>query len=314
MLTPMADLTVRLAGVELRNPILAAAGTCGYVDELAQVLDPRHLGAIVTKSITRQPREGHPPWRLVELPRGLLNAVGLANVGLEAFLREKLPAAEQLPSVLIGSIAGNSIDDYVAVAAAFDAQARLPVVELNVSCPNTDDGQVFGEDPRKLAALLRAVRPALTSTRLFVKLAPNVGDITQMAASAIEAGADGLTVMNTYPALALDVETRRSRLGAGLAGGGLSGPAIHPIAVRMVYEVHRLVAGPAGIPLIGLGGVMVWQDAAEFILAGATAVGMGTALFVDPRSPRAVVRGLERWVADQGCRTIGELIGQVRES
>jgi dihydroorotate dehydrogenase (NAD+) catalytic subunit len=310
----MVDLSVRLAGVELRNPVIAAAGTCGYVDELAQVLEPGRLGALVTKSITREPRSGHPPWRLVEIPRGMLNAVGLANVGLEAFLRDKLPSAGGLDTVVIGSIAGNSIDDYVTVAAAFDEHESLPLVELNVSCPNTADGQVFGEDPGRLRELLGAVRVVLKRTRMLVKLAPNVGDITAMAAAAIEAGADGLTLINTFPALALDTSTRTSRLGAGLAGGGLSGPAIHPIAVRMVYDVHRSVAGPAGVPIVGLGGVMRWQDAAEFILAGATAVGMGTALFVDPRKPVAVIAGLERWVRDQGCASIGDLVGKVRET
>jgi dihydroorotate dehydrogenase (NAD+) catalytic subunit len=307
------DLTVKLAGVELSNPVVAAAGTCGYVDELADVLDPAHLGAVVTKSITREPREGHPPWRVVEVPGGMLNAVGLANVGLERFLTEKLPAAAGLGTVVIGSIAGNSIDDYREVAAAFDAQEHLPLVELNVSCPNTADGLVFGEDPGRLRELLSEVRPALANTRLLVKLSPNVGDITAMAEAAVEAGADGLTLINTVAALAIDVESRGYRLGAGAGGGGgLSGPAIHPVAVRMVHDVYRSVAQPAAVPLVGLGGVMTWQDAAELILAGASAVGMGTALFVDPRSPKKVLTGLARWVQRQGCAAVSELVGQVK--
>ncbi|MHC4274547.1 MAG: dihydroorotate dehydrogenase [Planctomycetota bacterium] len=306
------DLTVKLAGVELGNPLVAAAGTCGYVDELADVLDPAHLGAVVTKSITREPREGHPPWRLVEVPGGMLNAVGLANVGLERFLAEKLPAASAVGTVVIGSIAGNSIDDYREVAAAFDGQAHLPIVELNVSCPNTADGLVFGEDPGRLRELLGEVRPALANTKLLVKLSPNVGDIKAMAEAAIESGADGLTLINTVAAVAIDVESRGYRLSAGAGGGGLSGPAIHPIAVRMVHDVYRSVAKPAGVPLVGLGGVMTWQDAAELILAGATAVGMGTALYVDPRSPKKVLKGLARWVQRQGCAAVSELVGQVR--
>lgn len=310
----VAALTVSLAGIELGNPVIAAAGTCGYVNELADVLEPARLGAIVTKSITREPREGNPPWRLVQARQGMLNAVGLANVGLEAFLADKLPAADSLGTVLIGSIAGNGIDDYVAVAAAFDKQPRLPMVELNVSCPNTSDGLVFGEDPARLRELLAEVRPALAATGMLVKLSPNVGDIVAMAAAAIEAGADGLTLINTVSAMAIDVRSRRSRLAAGTAGaGGLSGPAIHPIAVRMVYQVHRSVAGPAGVPLVGLGGVMTWQDAAELILAGATAVGMGTALFVDPRSPLKVIKGLQDWVRQQGCESVGELVGKVED-
>ncbi len=307
----MVDLSVELCGIGLRNPIVAAAGTCGYVTELADVLAPAWLGALVTKSITREPREGHPPWRLVEVPRGMLNAVGLANVGLERFLAQKLAGADRIDTVVIGSIAGNSVEQYIAVAAAFDAEDRLPIVELNVSCPNTGDGLVFGEDPGALRALLAEIRPVLTRTKMLVKLSPNVGDITAMAASAVEGGADGLTLINTISAMAIDVERRTPRLGGGADAGGLSGPAIHPVAVRMVHDVYRAVARPAGVPLVGLGGVMTWTDAAELILAGATAVGMGTALFVDPRSPVAVVKGLRRWVRRQGCGSITELIGRV---
>ena len=307
----MADLSVSLAGVTLRNPIVAAAGTCGYVNELADVLAPDRLGALVTKSITREPREGHPPWRLIDVPQGMLNAVGLANVGLERFLAEKLPAADGIDTVVIGSIAGNSIDDYRKVAAAMDGENRLPIVELNVSCPNTDDGLVFGEDAGRLGAVLGEVRAVLSRTKMFVKLSPNVGDITVMAAAAVDAGADGLTLINTVAGMAIDVERRTPRLAAGADGGGLSGPAIHPVAVRMVHDVYRAIAKPAGVPLIGLGGVMTWQDAAELILAGATAVGMGTALFVDPRLPIAVVKGLGKWVRRQGCGSITELVGRV---
>ena len=307
----MADLSVSLAGVTLRNPIVAAAGTCGYGNERADVLAPDRLGALVTKSITREPREGHPPWRLIDVPQGMLNAVGLANVGLERFLAEKLPAADGIDTVVIGSIAGNSIDDYRKVAAAMDGEDRLPIVELNVSCPNTDDGLVFGEDAGRLGAVLGEVRAVLSRTKMFVKLSPNVGDITVMAAAAVDAGADGLTLINTVAGMAIDVERRTPRLAAGADGGGLSGPAIHPVAVRMVHDVYRAIAKPAGVPLIGLGGVMTWQDAAELILAGATAVGMGTALFVDPRLPIAVVKGLGKGVRRQGGGSITELVGRV---
>ncbi len=308
----MVDLSVTLAGVGLRSPLIAAAGTCGYVDELADVLDPARLGAIVTKSITAQPREGHPPWRLVEVQWGMINAVGLANVGVERFLAEKLTRAAGLGTVVIGSIAGNSIRDYVEVAAAFDARPELPLVEINVSCPNTADGLVFGEDPRRLRELLAELRPVLRRAKMLVKLSPNVGDITAVAAAAIDGGADGLTLINTLTALALDVERRTGRLGRGDSiYGGLSGPAIHPVAVRMVHQVHRAVAGPAGVPIVGTGGVMTWRDAAEFILAGATAVGMGTALFVDPRRPVRVLKGLRRWVERQGCASVRELVGRL---
>jgi len=307
----MPSLTTHLADIELRNPIIAASGTCGYVEELPDVLDPHWIGAIVTKSITREPREGNPPWRIIDLPHApaMLNAIGLANVGLDRFIREKLPAAAQAGSVIIGSIAGGSVGDYAAVAEAIEQSGVLPAVELNVSCPNTADGLQFGEHPGKLTELLKAIRPVLKRTKMIVKLSPNVGDIVAMANAAIDAGADVLTLINTVSAMAIDVQTRKSRLSRG--SGGLSGPAIHPIAVRMVSEVYRGVTKSAGIPIIGLGGVMNWEDAAELILAGATAVGVGTALFVDMTMPRRLVNGLEKWVAKQGCTSIGELIGQV---
>lgn len=307
-------MTTNLAGIQMRNPLVAASGTCGYVEELSNVLDPATLGAIVTKSITRQPREGNPPWRIIDLPRApaMLNAIGLANVGLDRFLSEKLPAAANVNTVIIGSIAGNSIDDYVTIAAAFDRSEALPAVELNVSCPNTSDGLQFGEHPRKLIELLTEVRPALKRAKMIVKLSPNVADIVAMARAAIQAGADALTLINTIPAMAIDVESRQPRLSRG--AGGLSGPAIHPIAVRMVHDVYRNVTKEAGVPIIGLGGVMAWQDAAELILAGATAVGIGTALFVDPTLPRSIAKGLAKWVARQSCSSVRELIGQVRST
>jgi len=273
------------------------------------VLDTRCLGAIVTKSITREAREGNAPWRIIDLPRacGMLNAIGLANVGLERFVADYLAAASRANTVILGSIAGHSIDDYVSVAAAFDGAPGMPAVELNVSCPNTADGLQFGEVACKLTELLGAVRPVLRRSRMIVKLSPNVGDIVAMARAAVESGADALTLINTVSAMAIDVETRQPRLSRG--SGGLSGPAIHPIAVRMVYEVYRQVARPANIPIIGLGGVMAWEDAAELILAGATGVGIGTALFVDPTMPRRIGAGLQEWVARQGCASVRELIG-----
>lgn len=303
------SLATNLCGIPLRNPVILAAGACGYVDEIGDVLDLSRLGAVVTKSITLEPREGNRPWRILDAPAGMLNAIGLANMGLDAFLREALPRAAACPTVVIGSVAGNSIADYVKIASAFDASPRLPAIELNVSCPNTADGLIFGDDPVSLRALLAEVRPAVTRSKLIVKLSPNASSIVKLAAAAVEGGADALTLINTFTALAIDVHTRRPRIANGTAG--YSGPGIHPIAVRMVHDVYRSVACDAGVPIIGLGGVMRWEDAAEFLLAGATAVGMGTALFVDPRLPLKVVRGLERWVAAQRCRNIGELIGRV---
>ncbi len=308
----MPSMSINLAGLSLRNPIIAAAGTCGYVREIADVIDPQTIGGIVTKSITREEREGNQPWRIVDLPRapGMLNAIGLANVGLDRFMKEKLPDVKSIDCAVIGSIAGNSVDDYVTIASAFDESGVLPAVELNVSCPNTSDGLQFGEHPHKLTELLREVRPALRRAKMIVKLSPNVGDIVAMARSAIDSGADALTLINTVSAMSIDVNTRQPRLSRG--SGGMSGPSVHPIAVRMVSEVYRCMARDARVPIIGLGGVMTWEDAAEFILAGATAVGMGTAMFVDPRLLPKAARGLEEWVTKQGCASIAELVGQAK--
>ena len=306
----MPDLSVSLAGLRLRNPIVLAAGTCGYVREAADAFDLSRIGAVTTKSITAEPRDGNAPWRIIDSPAGMLNAIGLANVGIDRFMAEKLPTASGLPCALIGSVAGHSTDEYLKVAEAFDGRAEIGAVELNVSCPNTSDGLQFGEHPGALRALLAEVKPRVRAKPLVVKLSPNVGDIVAMAAAAVEGGAQALVVANTFTAMAIDVETRAFRLSRGR--GGLSGPGIHPIVVRMVHDVWRGVARDAGVPIVGLGGVCNWRDAAEFILAGASAVGMGTALFIDPRSPARVADGLSKWVERQGCRSVGELVGAAK--
>lgn len=300
-------LETTLAGIRLRNPVVLAAGTAGELDEFTDALPLSQIGAITTKSITREPRGGNAPWRLIELPVGMLNAIGLANPGIDAFVRDRLPRAAQMPCPVITSAAGHSIDDYVAVASVFDGRREAALIELNVSCPNTASGLQFGDDARLLGELLRAVRPAVMHKRLFVKLSPGAGDLVRLAETAIAGGADGLTLVNTFPALAIDPESRRPKLSRG--SGGLSGPAIHPIAVRLVHDVHRLVTRGAAIPIIGLGGVLRWEDAAEFILAGAAAVGIGTGLFVDPKTPRRVAAGLDAWCERQGVQSIAELVG-----
>jgi len=306
MAAPDACIRTRLAGVELPSPIVAAAGTCGYVDELADAFDLRWLGAVTTKSITPEERAGNDPWRIIDVPGGMMNAIGLANVGLGRFLAEKVPHAARVPCPVFGSVAGHSVADYVRVAAAFDANTSFPIIELNVSCPNTATGLQFGDDPAALKSLLAEVRPVVKRAKLFVKVSPNA-DVVKLSGAAVDAGADGLTLVNTVTAMSIDVHTRRPRLSRGR--GGLSGPAIHPIAVRMVHDVYRAVAKPAGVPIIGLGGVLRWEDAAEFILVGASAVGVGTALFVDPRSPVALAKGLASWVRAQKVASITDLVG-----
>ena len=303
------DMSVDLAGVKLDRPIVLASGTCGYIDEFDRVVPWSAVGAVTTKSITRESRDGNPPWRIIGGRDGMLNAIGLANAGVERFIADHLPRAERIDPLVIGSIAGGSVEDYVAVAERFEKSGLLRIVELNVSCPNTSDGLHFGQHPDLLRDLVAAVRRPLESTKLLVKLSPDVGDIVEMARAAVDAGADGLTLINTVSALAIDVETRQPRLSRG--AGGLSGPSIHPLAVRMVHDVYEAVARDASVPIIGLGGVLNWRDAAEFILAGASAVGMGTALFVDPRSPRRVLRGLSRWVERQGMSSLRDLVGRV---
>jgi dihydroorotate dehydrogenase (NAD+) catalytic subunit len=310
------SLAVNIAGIPLRAPVILAAGTAGYVDEMGDALNLSRVGAVVTKSITGEPREGNPTWRIIEHPsaNAMLNAIGLANIGIDRFVSEYGPRIAGVPTAVIGSIAGSSVDEYTRVAAGMAGLRGLAAVELNVSCPNVHGGCEFGVDPGALRELIAAVLAVLGGKGLLVKLSPiAVGTpgatMTSIAKAAIEAGAQGLCIANTVPAMAIDVETRRPRL-ANITGG-LSGPAVHPIAVKLVHDVYRNVARDAGVPIVGIGGVLRWEDAAEFVLAGASAVEVGTALFADPRSPLRIVEGLARWVRKQGASGIGELVGQV---
>ena len=309
-------LAVDLSGIPLRNPVLLAAGTAGYTDEMADALDLSRVGGMVTKSITAEARAGNETWRVAEVPGGMLNAIGLANVGAERFRTEHAPRIAPVPATVFGSIAGHSTEDYLAVARMFDAIDTIPAVEINVSCPNVEAGAGFGESPDALADLIGAIRPALTRTRLIAKLPPaHSGDgasamIVTLARAAIDAGADALTIANTVPAMAIDPKTRTPRLAH--VTGGLSGPAVHPIIVRLVHLAYQHMAREAGAPIIAAGGVISWRDAAEFILAGATAVQMGTALFADPRAPLRVVKGLDHWVRAQRAASIMDLVGAVR--
>ena len=349
-------LQTSLASLPLASPLILAAGTSGYIDELADVTElsaAGGVGAIVTKSITREPREGNATWRIIEHRAGMMNAIGLANVGLERFKAEIVPRIERFAGVparaenelppptpslgegasekprVIGSISGFSIDEYVAVAAAMDAVDAIPAVEVNVSCPNVKHGCEFGAEPSLLRELISALRPVLTKTRLFVKISPAVmgyasageSGVVAICRAAIESGAapngpnqrpgaDAMVIANTVPAMAIDVRTREPRLSN--VTGGLSGPAVHPIAVKLVHDAYRGVCKATNTPIVGLGGVMNWEDAAEFVLAGASAVGIGTALFVDPRAPKKIAQGLSKWVSDQGAKNISELVGAVK--
>jgi len=303
-------LATNLCGIPIRNPIVAAAGTAGYGPEILEVVPASHFGAITTKSITPEGRDGNPPWRVTDLPAGMLNAIGLANLGLDRFMSEVMPELRNLDTVMIGSIAGHRIQDYHEVAKGFadDAASALKIIELNVSCPNTATGRVFGDDPALLHELVASTVPLLQGKPALVKLSPGSADPLGLARVALDAGATGLTLCNTMPAMAVDPETRRSRIGR--ASGGLSGPAVHPMVVKIVHDVRAgLQESHPGTPIIGLGGVSSWRDAAEFLLVGADAVGVGTGLFIDPRSPSRILRGLEKWVGRQDVDSIQALVG-----
>lgn len=304
------DLATDLAGLRLANPLMTASGTSGFGPEYSEILDLSRLGAFVTKAVSLRPRKGNPPARTAETRAGMLNAIGLANVGLDAFVRDKVPYLESLGIPVIVNVVGHAVDEYVAVAAALDRVACVSGIELNVSCPNVADGLEFGTDRRRLQALVSEVRAVVSRAKLIVKLSPNVTDIAETAAGAIDGGADVLSLINTLQGMAIDVDSWRPVLANRT--GGLSGPAIKPVAVHMVHRVYSRVARSAGVPIIGMGGICDWRDAVEFLLAGATALAIGTALFVDPRTPIQVCDRLAAYLSARGLRSVKELIGRLK--
>lgn len=300
------DLETFLGPLRLKNPVTVASGTYGYGTEYLDFYDPSRLGAVFLKGLTLTGREGNPPQRLVETPSGLLNAIGLQNVGIVRFIEEKLPALQGIDAVWVANICGSTLEEYTELASRLAGVDRIQAVELNISCPNVKrGGMAFGCAPESTAQITRAVRDAYPKP-LIVKLSPNVTDITEMARAAEGAGADALAVVNTFLGMAIDIETRRPRLGN--VTGGLSGPAIRPLALRMVWQCARAVK----IPVVGQGGISDWRDAAEFLLAGAAAISIGTANFVDPAAPIHVLEGLRAWLEDQGCASVREVVGAVR--
>ena len=306
-------LSTALAGVSLRSPVVLAAGTAGTLDEMSDVLNLSKLGGIVTKSITKLPREGNPFPRITWTRAGMINAIGLANPGLDGFKADIGPRVASIPTTIIGSVAGDSIEDYVAIAQAMDATDGINLIELNVSCPNVHSGLEFGADPDALCDLVTSVSQSVHKSKLFVKLSPiTVGtphSIVDLARIAIDSGAHGLTLTNTVPAMGIDVHTRRPIVSN--ITGGLSGPAIHNIVVRLVHLVHSQFAKDANIPIMAVGGVTRWEDAAEFILAGATAIQIGAGTFANPRIPVKITKGLDKWVQAQQVCNIEKLVGAV---
>ncbi len=299
----MAELKVKINNLELKNPVMTASGTFGYGIEFADFIPLDGLGGIIVKGTTLRPREGNDYPRMAETASGMLNCVGLQNKGVDYFCEHIYPQIKDINTNMIVNVSGSSPDDYAECASRIDALDRIPAIELNISCPNVHDGgMAFGVTCAGAASVVRAVRRRYSKT-LIVKLSPNVTDVADIARACEAEGADSVSLINTLMGMSIDIERRCSRLSIGT--GGLSGPAVKPVAVRMVWQVARAV----GIPVIGLGGIMTAADAIEFIMAGATAVQIGTANFIDPTVTIKVRDGIDSWLDAHGCRSVAEIIG-----
>jgi len=303
---PGVDTSIAVGAVRLPNGVIAASGTFGYGTEFAALADLGAIGAISVKGLSVAPSPGKPAPRLVETPAGMLNAIGLQNIGVEAFLRTRLPALHQAGARVVANFWGDSPEEFAECAARLDGAPGIVALELNASSPNRPEwGRILAADPAALAAIVRAVRPRVRLP-LWVKLSPNVGDIVAVGRAAAAEGADALCAINTLRGMAIDPETRRPRLKSG--AGGLSGPAIKPVALRMVYELVHGVA----VPVIGIGGIRTGEDALEFLCCGARAVQVGTATFYDPRAPLRIADEIARWCARHGVRAVADVIGTLR--
>ena len=297
------DLSIEIGKLKLRNPVMTASGTFGYGEEYSEFMDLNRLGAVVVKGLSLLPKEGNPPPRIVETAGGMLNAIGLQNIGIERFIQEKLPFLKQFNTPVIVNFFGDSVEEYAKAAERLSASEGIHGLEMNISCPNKQAGWcIFGTDPRVTFEVVSAVRKS-TDLTLIVKLSPNVTDIGVMARAAEDAGADAVSLINTITGMAIDIATRRPRL-ANITGG-LSGPAVKPVALRMVWEVYRAVK----VPIIGMGGIMNGRDSIEFILAGATAVAVGTAHFINPVASVHVIEEMENFMREKGVTHIKNLIG-----
>ncbi|MEA3225333.1 MAG: dihydroorotate dehydrogenase [Planctomycetota bacterium] len=304
------DISVDFAELKLANPVFTASGTCGYADELAAFMDVGCLGGFITKSITVQPRKGNATPRIVETDSGMLNAIGLANLGLDKFVEEKLPVLDKFSAAVFVNVAGQTIEDYVAVTKRLSLEPAIAGFELNISCPNVAKGGIsFGTEPENVTEITSAVKNAAADKVLMVKLSPAVTDISVIAGAAVDAGADALSLVNTFTAMVIDIETRKPVLANRT--GGLSGPAIKPIAVHLVNKVYDEVARDRGIPILGLGGIRTASDAIEFIIAGASAVATGTANFVEPDCAERIIDGIKEYCARNNIANIMELVGSI---
>ncbi len=305
------DLSVQLGPFMLSNPVMTASGTCGYTYELNDFVPVTQLGGFVTKSITLKPRKGNPPQRTVETASGMLNAIGLANIGLEKFCTDRIPEIKTMGIPVFVNVAEKSLERYVEVSKRLSDYEEIAGIELNISCPNVKEGGVhFGSDLKAIEELVAAIKKACPKTYLIVKLTPSVTDITLPAKAAIHAGADCLSLINTLTGMAIDIEKRKPILGNRT--GGLSGPAIKPIAIRMVNQVYENVAKEANIPLIGIGGISCASDALEFMIAGATAVQVGTTVFTEPGCMMRTIKGMEDYLIRHKIAKISDLIGSLK--
>lgn len=299
----MAQLSVKVGGLDLKNPVMTASGTFGYGLEFADFIDLNRLGGFIVKGTTLHPREGNDYPRMAETPSGMLNCVGLQNKGVDYFCEHIYPQLKDIQSNVLVNVSGSSPEDYAECAARIDALDNIPGIELNISCPNVKDGgMAFGVTCEGAASVVKAVRQRYHKT-LIVKLSPNVTDIASIAKAVEAEGADAVSLINTLMGMSIDIERRKSRLSIGT--GGLSGACVKPVALRMVWQVARAV----GIPVVGLGGIMNATDAIEFIMAGATAVEIGTANFIDPTTTIRVIEGINEWLDKHGVKDVNEIIG-----
>ena len=302
------DMKVSIGSLKLRNPVMTASGTFGYGEEFGSLVNLHRLGAIIVKGISLLPRQGNPPPRIAETACGMLNAIGLENVGLERFFTEKIPFLKGIDTPLIVNILGDSVEDYQQLAERLDAEEKVAALEVNISCPNVKKGGVaFGTDPDMAHAVTQAVCNNF-SRPVIVKLSPNVTDIAMIARAVEEGGADAVSLINTVLGMGIDIESCRPKL-ANIFGG-LSGPAIKPIALRMVWQV----AGSISIPIIGIGGITTPEDALEFLLAGSTAIQVGTANFINPQVTEEIIQGIEAYLEQKGIASVEELIGKAKRS
>ena len=300
------NLEIKIGSLRLRNPVLTASGTFGYGDEIADLVDITQLGGIVCKTVTRQPREGNAPPRTCETAAGMLNAIGLQNVGIHAFIREKMPFLRRCGAPVVVNVAGESVEDFAFLCRVLSEVEGVSAIELNISCPNVAHGLDFATNPSITEEVVVHARAA-THLPLWVKLSPNVTDIALIARAAEQGGADALCVANTFVGMAIDVKRRRPRLSNG--SGGLSGPAIKPLALRAVWQC----SGAVEVPVVGIGGIATASDALEFLLAGATAVQVGTATFVQPHAATMIVQGIENYLLQHDMQTPAELVGLARD-